>query len=92
MLKVHDIRQTRVYQEAMEEGRAEEAERQRQRSLEEKLRAIPKLAALHATPAAIADILGLDEAFVREQLASHGETGRVGGKAGRRKGQGGARG
>jgi predicted transposase/invertase (TIGR01784 family) len=65
MLQVHDIRQSRVYKEAVEEG----IEKERQRSFEEKLHAIPKLAARQMSAAEIADILGLDVELVRQQLA-----------------------
>lgn len=64
MLHVHDLRETRVYQEAKEEGIKQE----RQRNLEEKLRAVSKLAACHLPPEQIADILGLDEATVRKHI------------------------
>jgi predicted transposase/invertase (TIGR01784 family) len=91
MLQIHDIRESRVYQEAKEEGReegvkeglekgrvqgleqgrSEGAEKERQRSLEEKLRAIAKLAARNVSAADIADALDLEEIFVRQHLASH---------------------
>ena len=62
MLQVHDIRETRVYQEAKEEGLKEGIEKER-------LRAIAKMAARNMSAAEIADILGLDEQFVRQQMA-----------------------
>jgi len=62
MLQVHDIRETRVYQEAKEEGLKEGIEKER-------LRAIAKMAARNMSAAKIADILGLDEQFVRQQMA-----------------------
>jgi predicted transposase/invertase (TIGR01784 family) len=65
MLKVDDIRETRVYKEAQEETREEE----RQRQLEEKLRAIPKMAKNKIAPEDIAEYLGLQVDFVREELA-----------------------
>src|SRR5438105_4758570 len=58
MLQVHDIRQTRIYQEAKEEGLKEGMERgiekgmekgieeERRRNLQEKIHSIPKMAAL----------------------------------------------
>jgi predicted transposase YdaD len=52
MLQVHDIRETRVYQEAKEEGVQEE----RQRNLEEKLGFVAELAALHIPVERIAKI------------------------------------
>jgi predicted transposase/invertase (TIGR01784 family) len=92
MLQIYDIRQSRVYQEALEEGRqegrAEGAEQERQRVLEEKVQVIAKLAAKNMSPAEIADILGLDEAFVRQHVAPRGAKGRAGGKASRRKERG----
>jgi predicted transposase YdaD len=42
MLQIHDVRETRVYQQGKEEG----IEKELQRNFEEKLRTIPKLAAL----------------------------------------------
>ncbi len=85
MLQVHDIRETRVYQEAKEEGkeegraegkeegreegRAEGLQEERQRQLQEKLHSIAKMAALNIAPGEIAGILNLDEALVRAQLA-----------------------
>ena len=63
MLQVHDIRETRVYQEAKEEGLKEGMEKER-------LRAISKMAAKNMSAAEIADILGLDEQFVRQQMAN----------------------
>ena len=51
----------------MEEGIAKE----RQRSFEEKLRSISKLAALKMSVADIAEILGLDADFVRQEMAKN---------------------
>jgi len=74
MLQVHDIRETRVYQEAREEGLKEGMEKgkekERQLNMELKLRAISKMAAKNMSAAEIADILGLDEEFVRQQTAN----------------------
>ncbi|HEV3448040.1 MAG TPA: DUF2887 domain-containing protein, partial [Gemmataceae bacterium] len=67
MLQVHDIRETRVYQEAKEEGLKEGMEKGME---EERLRAISQMAARNMSAAQIADILGLDEQFVREQMAN----------------------
>ena len=67
MLQVHDIRETRVYQEAKEEGVQEE----RQRNLEEKLASVSELAALHIPVERIAQILRLDEDVVRKHLANN---------------------
>ena len=50
-------------QEAKEEGLKEEIEKER-------LRAISKMAAKYMSAAEIADILGLDEQFVRQQMAN----------------------
>jgi predicted transposase/invertase (TIGR01784 family) len=63
MLQVHDIRETRVYQEAKEEGLKEGMEKER-------LRAISMMAARNMSAAEIADILGLDEQFVRQHMAN----------------------
>jgi predicted transposase YdaD len=68
MLKVDDIRQTRVYREAQEEGRQEE----RQRQLEEKVRAIRKMGARNIPAEDIAEYLSLDIDFVRKELANGG--------------------
>ena len=64
MLQVHDIRETRVYQEGLAEGSQEE----RQRSLQEKIAAISKLAARQVPAADIADVLGLDLELVLKTL------------------------
>jgi predicted transposase/invertase (TIGR01784 family) len=77
MLQVQDIRETRVYQEAKEEGLKEGEERgiekgierERQRTLQEKLDAISQLAALKIPAGDIARILKLDVSFVRQELA-----------------------
>jgi len=71
MLQVHDIRQTRVYQEAKQEGVQEGIEQERQRNLQEKLGVVLKLAAHNMPVQQIAEILDLDESTVRRQLAEH---------------------
>lgn len=63
MLQIHDIRESRLYQEALQEGREEG----RQQALE---RLIPKLAARQMTAAEIADFLGLDLDVVLKTLAA----------------------
>ena len=68
MLHVDDIRKTRVYREAKEEGQQEERDRQYQ----EKLVAIPEMAALNIDPTEIARILRLDVEVVRGQIAKNG--------------------
>jgi predicted transposase YdaD len=80
-LQVDDIRKTRVYQEAREEGREVGREEGREVGREEGreegklqerkriLHAIAKLAALRMTPAKIAEILQLDVDVVRKALA-----------------------
>jgi len=65
MLQVHDIRETKVFQEAMEEG----IEKERQRSLEEKRRGVARLAAMKMSAEKIAEILELDIAMVRTEMA-----------------------
>ena len=68
MLQVHDIRKTRVYQEALEEG----IERERRRS-------ILQLATRKMPAEEIAECLGLDVEMVRETMAetSEGATGQT---------------
>jgi predicted transposase YdaD len=74
MLQVHDIRETRVYQEAKEEGFKEGMEKGMakgmEKAMEKERRAISKMAARNMSAAEIADMLGLDEQFVRQQLAN----------------------
>jgi predicted transposase/invertase (TIGR01784 family) len=71
MLQVHDIRETRVYQEAKEEDRKEGIETERQRSFQEKLRSIEKMAALKMSAETIADLLGLELDLVRKEMAKN---------------------
>lgn len=75
MLQVDDIRKTRVYQEAIEEGiekGIEQGERKEQeRQLQEKLRAVAKMAAKRIPAEDIADFLGMEIDFVRQQLAKN---------------------
>lgn len=68
MLHVDDIRKTRVYREAKEEGQQEGRQEERNRQLQRDCHAISKLAAMNVTPEAIADILKLEVNFVREEL------------------------
>jgi predicted transposase/invertase (TIGR01784 family) len=71
MLQVHDIRETRVYQEAKEEGLKEGIEKGMEKGMEkERLRAISMMAARNMSAAEIADILGLDEQFVRQHMVN----------------------
>ena len=69
MFLVDDIRKTRVYQEAKEEGIQEGVAKERQRSFQEKLNAISKMAALNIAAADIARILGMDLDLVRQTIA-----------------------
>jgi predicted transposase/invertase (TIGR01784 family) len=72
MLQVHDIRQTRVYQEAKEEGRKEGIEQGIEQGIEtERQRSIAKMAAMKMSAETIADLLGLDVDFVREEMAKN---------------------
>jgi predicted transposase/invertase (TIGR01784 family) len=71
MLQVHDIRETRVYQEAKEEGVQEERQRNLEERLEEKLGLVSKMAARNVPAEHIAEILGLDEETVRKQIAKN---------------------
>lgn len=64
MLKVDDIRQTRVYRDAQQEAREEERQRQQLRDRN----AIAKLADLKFPPERIAEILELDFDFVCDEL------------------------
>jgi predicted transposase/invertase (TIGR01784 family) len=63
MLKIHDIRESRVYQEAKAEGIEEERARL--------IRSILNWAALKVTPEQIADNLGLDLELVRRELVKN---------------------
>jgi len=69
MLQLHDIRETRVYQEALEEGekkgRREGEEKGRQEGLRE---AIVKMASGKMSPTDIARILQLDLEVVERAL------------------------
>jgi predicted transposase/invertase (TIGR01784 family) len=77
MLQVDDIRQTRVFQEAKEEGVKEGIEKgieegieqERRRSFQEKLRAVARLAALNMPAEQIAEIQELDLEVVRNAMA-----------------------
>ena len=60
MLQLHDIRESRVYQEAKEEG-----------AEEERLRSISKMAARKMSAADIAEILELDVELVRKAMAKN---------------------
>jgi predicted transposase/invertase (TIGR01784 family) len=75
MLQVHDIRETRVYQEAKEEGREEGRmqgrEEERQRSWEQNRQAILRMAARQISPTDIAEFLGLDVGLVRKTLGQN---------------------
>jgi predicted transposase/invertase (TIGR01784 family) len=79
MLQVHDIRETRVYQEAKEEGLNEGIEKgiekgarqEREKHLQEKLQSIARMAARKIPAEDIAEILGLDVAVVRAELVKN---------------------
>ena len=83
MLQLHDIRESKAYQEAREEGEEkgkEEGlkegieqgiEQERQRILQEKLLAIPKMASRKLSAADIAEILVLDLEVVSRELAKN---------------------
>ncbi len=68
MIQVSNIRETRVYQEAKEEGLKEGIEKERQRNIQEKLGSVAKMAALKMSAKDIAEILGLDIALVRQAM------------------------
>ena len=72
MLQVDDLRQTRVYQEAKEEGLKEGIEKGIEKGIEaERQRSIAKMAALKMPADAIADLLGLDVDLVRKEMAKN---------------------
>ena len=60
MLHVHDIRETPLFKEILDEAREEVLSEERQWTMQEKLRSVAKLAARQMPPAEIADVLGLD--------------------------------
>jgi predicted transposase/invertase (TIGR01784 family) len=68
MLQLHDIHVSRAYQEAKAEGIEEGIAKERQRRHEEKRQMLSKMAAKQYPAEDIADVLGLDIEFVREQL------------------------
>jgi predicted transposase/invertase (TIGR01784 family) len=73
MLKVHDIRETRVYQEGVEEGEEKGRIEGKQEGIEmgiDKAIAITKLAAKKTPPGEIAVQLGVDIALVRKVIAA----------------------
>ena len=66
MLGLGDLRQTRVYQEALEEGKHEgRLEGKHEGRLEGKLELVPRLLALGLSVEQIAEASGLDVAIVR---------------------------
>jgi predicted transposase YdaD len=67
MLKIHDIRESRVYQEAKAEG----VEEERARQLQERLSSVAHLAEMNMAPNRIADILKLDVDLVLQELAKN---------------------
>ena len=73
MLHVDDIRKTRVYREAKEEGqqegRQEGRQEERERQIQRDRHAIAKLTAMKMSPEAIADILNVEVDFVYKELA-----------------------
>jgi predicted transposase/invertase (TIGR01784 family) len=75
MLQVHDIRETRVYQEAKDEGLKEGIDegvtQERQKHLQEQLQSIARMAARKVPAEDIAEFLGLDVAVVRAELAKN---------------------
>jgi len=74
MLQVHDIRESRVYQEAREEGLEEGKQKGKVEGKEEGLAlAIARMAANKMTIEQIAAILELDVERVRHMLAAHGQ-------------------
>jgi predicted transposase/invertase (TIGR01784 family) len=83
MLQLHDIRESRVYQEALEEGLEKGLEKGREQGREqgleegikkERRRSILQLAARKMPAEDIADCLGLDVKLVRETLLEKTDT------------------
>jgi predicted transposase/invertase (TIGR01784 family) len=69
MFSLSDLKQTKVYQEALEEGKEEGIEiGQQQGKLRTKLNSIPRLAALGLNAEQISTALDLDIERVREVL------------------------
>jgi predicted transposase YdaD len=68
MLQIHDIRQSRIYQEAKEEGKEEGLK-------EGTSNAIAKMAAKRMSAAEIAAILELDVEVVQRAIACHSDSG-----------------
>ncbi len=71
MLKVHDIRETKVYQEAKAEGIEEGIDREHAAERSRKLRSISKMATKDMAPREIAEILELDMELVWQELAKN---------------------
>jgi len=77
MLQVHDIRETRVYRDAKEEGLKEGIEKgiekgakqERDRQFQNQLRAVARMAARKIPAEDIAEMLGLDITLVRAEMA-----------------------
>jgi predicted transposase YdaD len=77
MLQIHDLRETRVYQDAKEEGRAEGKEEGKEEGKREGKEeglllgiAIAKLIAKNMSAPEIASSLGLDVDVVRKAMAN----------------------
>ncbi len=71
MLKIHDIRESRVYREAVQEGIEEGVEKERARQLQERLSSVACLAEMNIAPNRIAEILKLDLNLVLQELAKN---------------------
>jgi predicted transposase/invertase (TIGR01784 family) len=72
MLKVHDIRESRVYQEAREEGVQEGIEKERQRIRQLASDVIAKSGGRDVSVAELAEILGLDVEQLRKAMGKNG--------------------
>jgi predicted transposase YdaD len=68
MLRLHDIGETRVYQDAVEEGRKKGVKQELQRVLNE---TIPKMASLKTQISTIAEVFGVKISLVRKALAKN---------------------
>jgi predicted transposase YdaD len=69
MLKIHDIRESRVYQEAKAEGFEEGVEIGVEKERARRIQSVAKLGALQMPPHQIAEVLDLDIEVVRRELA-----------------------
>ncbi len=67
LFKIRDIRESRFYQDALQDG----IEVERARQLQQKIRSVARLAALGLDANQIAETLELDVELVRRELAKN---------------------